>query len=158
VSSATPLGVRHQVLYRMYDSARRLLYVGITTNVEDRLADHRGMKSWWADVASIELQHFTSREAVEAAELDAIRTEEPVFNVRHGTRPATTFRSPGAPAGKTMRHRNFRLADDLWADAARIAALRDERISDVMRSLVRGYVAKHRKLLDADRAASTDGR
>jgi hypothetical protein len=51
-----------------------------------------------------------------------------------------------------MRHRNFRLDDATWRDAVRIAELRDERISDVMRSLVKGYVAKHRKLLDEDRA------
>lgn len=51
-----------------------------------------------------------------------------------------------------MRHRNFRLDDATWRDAVRIAELRDERISDVLRSLVKGYVAKHRKLLEADKA------
>jgi hypothetical protein len=51
-----------------------------------------------------------------------------------------------------MKHRNFRTDDATWRDAVRIAELRDERISDVMRALLKGYVAKHRKLLEADRA------
>lgn len=57
---------------------------------------------------------------------------------------------PPAP----MRHRNFRADDATWNDALRIAELRNERISDVMRTLLRGYVTKHRKLLEGDRAAS----
>lgn len=51
-----------------------------------------------------------------------------------------------------MRHRNFRLDDTTWQDASRIAELRGERISDVMRTLVKAYVTRHRKLLDKDRA------
>lgn len=51
-----------------------------------------------------------------------------------------------------MRHRNFRIDDRTWRDAVRIAELRDERISDVMRDLVKGYVRRHRKLLDPDQS------
>lgn len=51
-----------------------------------------------------------------------------------------------------MRHRNFRLEEATWRDAVRIAELRDERISDVMRDMVRGYVRKHRKLLESAEA------
>ena len=54
------------------------------------------------------------------------------------------------PVVPPMRHRNFRLDDATWRDASRIAELRGERISDVMRELVKGYVRKHRKLLEAD--------
>lgn len=49
-----------------------------------------------------------------------------------------------------MKHRNFRLDDETWEAASRIAELRKERISDVMRTLVRGYVRRHRRLLDSD--------
>lgn len=48
------------------------------------------------------------------------------------------------------QHRNFRIEDDLWLSAARIAELRNERTSDVMRDLVKGYVAKHRRLIADD--------
>lgn len=62
---------------------------------------------------------------------------------------------PSRSVPEPMRHRNFRLDDATWRDAVRIAELRDERISDVMRTLVKGYVAKHRKLLEADKARET---
>jgi len=48
------------------------------------------------------------------------------------------------------QHRNFRIEDDLWLTAARIAELRNERTSDVMRDLVKGYVARYRKLVADD--------
>lgn len=48
------------------------------------------------------------------------------------------------------KHRNFRIEDDLWFALARIAELRRERTSEVMRQLVKGYVARHRKLLAED--------
>jgi len=56
-----------------------------------------------------------------------------------------------------MNHRSFRIDDKLWRDAVRIAALRDERISDVLRDFLRGYVAKHRKLLAAASSERTSG-
>lgn len=49
-----------------------------------------------------------------------------------------------------MTHRNFRIEDADWKALSRIAALQGERTSEVMRQLVKGYVAKHRKLLADD--------
>ncbi|WP_443067521.1 GIY-YIG nuclease family protein [Streptomyces sp. NBC_01426] len=34
-------------MYRLYDAEGRLLYVGITMNLQQRLADHRRQKFWW---------------------------------------------------------------------------------------------------------------
>jgi predicted GIY-YIG superfamily endonuclease len=70
----------HNVLYRFFDTAGRLLYVGITQNPQLRLRDHRAMKDWWAEVANVTMEHFDSRQAVEAAERIAVRTENPVHN------------------------------------------------------------------------------
>lgn len=49
-----------------------------------------------------------------------------------------------------MKHRNFRIEDDVWKALSRIAAIRKERTSEVMRQLAKGYVARHRKLLAED--------
>lgn len=49
-----------------------------------------------------------------------------------------------------MQHRNFRIEDDAWLALSRISELRGERPSDVMRDLVKGHVAKHRKLIADD--------
>lgn len=145
-AQVVPLKARPHVLYRMYDSARQLLYVGITANIEARFADHRDDKPWWSDVSSIDLQHFTSREAVERAEQRAIKAERPLFNVLHRLRPSR----PAAGQGPPKRHRNFRIEDEVWFALARIAELRGERTSEVMRQLAKGYVARHRKLLADD--------
>ena len=48
------------------------------------------------------------------------------------------------------RHRNFRVEDEVWLTAARIAELRNERTSDVMRDLLKGYISRHRRLVADD--------
>lgn len=48
------------------------------------------------------------------------------------------------------RHRNFRVEDEIWLTAARIAELREERTSDVMRDFLKGYISRHRKLVADD--------
>jgi predicted GIY-YIG superfamily endonuclease len=76
---------RTQVLYRFYDRAGELLYVGITANMPGRLAAHRGDKSWFVEVDKIRLEHHVSREAVLSAEREAIIRERPKYNVVHNS-------------------------------------------------------------------------
>lgn len=57
--------------------------------------------------------------------------------------------SPDVPP-EPMKHRNFRLDNRTWRAAHRIAELHNQRISDVARDLFRGYVRRHKKLLDND--------
>lgn len=71
---------RH-VLYRMFDTEDRLLYVGITMSPQLRLRDHRIQKTWFSEVARITLEHFGSREELEGAERSAVRMESPRYNV-----------------------------------------------------------------------------
>lgn len=65
-----------------------------------------------------------------------------------------TFGATPVPCGVVAippkRHRNFRIEDEVWFALARIAELRGERTSEVMRQLAKGYVARHRKLLADD--------
>lgn len=66
--------------------------------------------------------------------------------VDRGPTPVT---SPGvAPPAK--KHRNVRMDGDIWWAASRIADLQGESISIVVRTLLQRYVARNRKLLDAD--------
>lgn len=48
------------------------------------------------------------------------------------------------------KHRNFRIEDRTWFALARIAELRKERTSEVMRQLANGYVKRHHKLIEND--------
>lgn len=80
-------------LYRMFDADGRLLYVGITLDVGERFAMHRQGKSWWPAVAVIRLEHFATREDLEAAEAAVIAAEQPAYNVQREFRSSATRES-----------------------------------------------------------------
>ncbi|MFJ5038009.1 type II toxin-antitoxin system prevent-host-death family antitoxin [Streptomyces parvulus] len=67
-------------LYRLYDGAETLLYVGISYQPEARFEQHRQDKPWWPQVARRELQWFADRPSAAQAEVDAIRDEDPEHN------------------------------------------------------------------------------
>ena len=48
-------------LYRYYDDAGRLLYVGIANNPLDRQSQHRSASPWFKQAARQRLEHFDSR-------------------------------------------------------------------------------------------------
>lgn len=70
-------------LYRFFDSAGTLLYVGQTRDPGRRLAQHGGEKSWWERVANVTIEWCDDRAAALEAEKTAIREERPLFNIQH---------------------------------------------------------------------------
>jgi hypothetical protein len=69
-------------LYRCFDEASRLLYVGISKNsVKTRLAVHRHSR-WWHMVVRIEVTYGYTRKQAAVCEMASIRGEEPLFNVQ----------------------------------------------------------------------------
>lgn len=77
--------MKPQALYRFWSASGQLLYVGISANPGSRWKQHRDDKPWWMEVANVTLEHFYSREAVEAAERTAIINEQPRYNIVHST-------------------------------------------------------------------------
>lgn len=79
-------------LYRLFDKAGVLLYVGIAGNPGRRFQQHRGAKLWWGMVARITVEHFETRELAAKAEICAIQTEAPAHNIsgRVEGRPSAT--------------------------------------------------------------------
>lgn len=69
-----------QWLYRMYDAAGELLYVGVTKMGVERFEKHGREKTWWREVVRIDVEHFESRWAVHFAEVKAIHEERPRYN------------------------------------------------------------------------------
>jgi predicted GIY-YIG superfamily endonuclease len=69
-------------LYRFYNVAGRLLYVGLTGNPGNRIGQHRRGKTWWCEVARMEVEHCASRSALVEAETRAIERERPLYNVQ----------------------------------------------------------------------------
>lgn len=68
-------------LYRLFNDDNVLLYVGVSKSTIRRLAEHNST-TWWLDVASMTVEHFTDRAAALAAESVAVKTEAPLHNVR----------------------------------------------------------------------------
>lgn len=70
-------------LYRFYCSKGGLLYVGISCRFIQRLMDHKASKTWFDEVRDIHLEVYETREEAEAREVDAIKNEEPLYNIMH---------------------------------------------------------------------------
>jgi hypothetical protein len=73
-------GYQHESIYRLYDRAGRLLYVGITFNIASRWAKHR-RKPWWAEVRRARVTCFRGEGIARQHEIRAILTESPVYNI-----------------------------------------------------------------------------
>lgn len=84
-------------LYRLYDTNDVLLYVGITDNLGVRWNHHAKHKTWWPDVARHTADWYASREEVAEAEVKAIETETPLYNIQ-GAKVPPTPPPPGSPA------------------------------------------------------------
>ena len=69
-------------VYRCVDQSGRLLYVGMSWAVLDRLRQHRmsARKTWWDLVARIEVERFATANAASQVEMATIRSERPIYN------------------------------------------------------------------------------
>lgn len=72
-------------LYRFYDHAGALLYVGITHNVDQRWASHARNQPWWLDVARKTIEWHPNRSVAEKLESEALEREKPLYD-RSGKR------------------------------------------------------------------------
>lgn len=74
------------ILYRHYDAHGRLLYVGVAVNPKKRLLGHAGAGAVWVtDVARSTYERFRTYKEVLAAEVQAIKTESPIWNILHSS-------------------------------------------------------------------------
>ncbi|MFE0353620.1 GIY-YIG nuclease family protein [Streptomyces nigra] len=70
-------------LYRFFDEAGELLYVGISGDPELRRTQHSKDKSWWPEVMDSTVEWFNNRDVALGKEAAAIRREKPRYNVQH---------------------------------------------------------------------------
>lgn len=70
-------------LYRHWNSAGKLLYVGISLKPFERLATHVYGSHWADDVTSVTIEYFDTRADADTAERKAIREERPAHNIVH---------------------------------------------------------------------------
>ena len=85
------------VVYRIFNSADVLLYVGCTDNLKRRMDHHAKRQRWWDEVSRIETEWHPSRTEAECAEDQAIAEERPLYNIA-GLDPQLRVTWPNAPA------------------------------------------------------------
>ena len=83
-------------LYRHFDAAGTLLYVGISLSAVARLRSHQDESGWFGEIASVTIEWHDSRALAFAAERAAIKSERPRFNVIHN-RPKRKKLAPIPP-------------------------------------------------------------
>lgn len=71
---------RPTTVYRLFDEAGRLLYVGTSANPQSRWEQHAREKLWWSSVTRATVEWCASRPDALAAEREAIRSERPLHN------------------------------------------------------------------------------
>jgi predicted GIY-YIG superfamily endonuclease len=71
-------------VYRCFNKEGDLLYVGCSSNVAARLADHKRISVWYEVLARVEISDPMPRERALEAEKRAIIQEGPRFNAVRG--------------------------------------------------------------------------
>lgn len=71
------------VVYRCYDSAGALLYIGSSRDVVRRMDTHVRTSFWRAHVVKVRIQIASDVFTARRMEADAIRNENPRFNIHH---------------------------------------------------------------------------
>lgn len=104
---------RSHALYRFYDAAGALLYIGITVNPGTRWSQHSKDKAWWEDVAQATVERFPDRKSVLDAERTAIIREQPRHNVAHNRDRLSQPVMPPA-ATSASAHRPYSDKENLW--------------------------------------------
>jgi hypothetical protein len=77
---------RMYVVYRFYDAAGRLLYIGNTWDLVWRISKHRKYSPFGPLITRTEWDEYPTSWLAEKAEAKAIRTMRPLYNVTHNTR------------------------------------------------------------------------
>jgi hypothetical protein len=72
-----------QSLYRHFDAAGELLYVGVSISAVARLSEHARASRWASQIARVDIERHPTREAALAAEAAAIKAERPRYNTQH---------------------------------------------------------------------------
>lgn len=74
--------MRWWYVYRFFDAAGQLLYVGVTADPHTRWMQHQRRSAWAASAEMVSLERYAYEDLALDAERYAIRTEQPLHNVR----------------------------------------------------------------------------
>ena len=69
-------------LYRHFNKDNELLYVGISLNALNRLAQHKDHSHWFNNITNVQIEQFETRELALKAEREAVLKENPKHNIK----------------------------------------------------------------------------
>ncbi|MEV5854664.1 GIY-YIG nuclease family protein [Streptomyces anulatus] len=130
-------------LYRLYDAADQLLYVGISNNPRLRWASHAADKTWWADVAVREIEWFPERAQAEDEEARLISLLRPLRNSAPGMPPRSGPRIQRVRPGWEPPVAMSELVARYEAEQQALAATRNDLEACIAVEMMKG-VSAHR--------------
>lgn len=92
-------------LYRHYNAAGELLYVGTAICAVRRLSEHSSRAPWFAQIATIKIEHFENEAEARSAETRSIHEENPRYN-KLGIVPTRYRKFPEAKALQVYLEQN----------------------------------------------------
>ena len=106
-------------VYRFYNEADQLLYVGITDNWPARFHEHAKKSAWYKEARRIDLKPFETREEALAEELSAIHNEDPLWNINGSAKASATehykqvveWARQWAETGEEIKHHELVVAE-----------------------------------------------
>ena len=145
MTAETEVGDEPTAVYRFFDAADALLYIGVTASPQTRFTQHAATKPWWPQVARKTVEWHGKRQDAEDAESIAIDTEHPAHNI---TKPSCAAERTARRAARNgEKHKNYMvgwwastaLADRLSAFVARSSRTK----TDVLNEALSAYLDQH---------------
>lgn len=93
---------RKAFVYKCFDSAGVLIYVGQSKSVMARLSQHQYLAEWFSAVQKIEAEAYESAKEAKEAEALLIRGHRPKFNVAMNPTPLPKIRPDVATDGISL--------------------------------------------------------
>ena len=79
-------------LYRHFNNANELLYIGISLSAVQRLGQHQKHSHWFSSITHLTITQYINREAAISAETIAIGKEKPLHNIKHNKPSLITYK------------------------------------------------------------------
>lgn len=113
---------REHFVYRAYDAAGQLLYVGCTLRPSLRYQEHKGQSRWFCMASSFKMQGPYNYETARRLEREAIHSEHPIHNSNEPRR----FRVGVLRNRISKRWFNQLCTEKHWTDAVHEASAHTE--------------------------------